>query len=95
MTKRDLAVKIANKTRMKQSDVVTVIQMTLDEIADELANGGNIELRNFGIFEVVVRKSRIGRNPKMPSTEVTIPERCVVKFRAGKKLKARIEAHNQ
>lgn len=91
MTKRDLVVKIANETGFIQADVGEVVQHTLDYIADELAAGENIELRNFGVFEIKIRKSRKGRNPKQPTDEVVIPERSVVKFRAGKELKERVE----
>ncbi|MBQ9338106.1 MAG: integration host factor subunit beta [Lentisphaeria bacterium] len=90
MTKRDLVVKIAADTNLIQSDVAAVVQKTLDYIADELVEGRNIELRNFGVFEIKVRKSRKGRNPNKPEIDVTIPERAVVKFRAGKELKERI-----
>lgn len=91
MTKRDLVVKIASETGLTQSDVAAVVQKTLDYMADELSLGNNIELRNFGVFEVKVRKSRKGRNPNAPENEVVIPERVVVKFRAGKELKERVE----
>jgi nucleoid DNA-binding protein len=91
MTKRDLVVKIANETGFIQADVAEVVQHTLDYIADELASGENIELRNFGVFEIKIRKSRKGRNPKQPKNEVVIPERAVVKFRSGKELKERVE----
>ncbi len=94
MTKRDLVVKIASETDLTQNDVATVVQKTLDYMADELAEGKNIELRNFGVFEVKVRKSRKGRNPNDPENEVIIPERVVVKFRAGKELKARVDKIN-
>ena len=67
-----------------------VVQKTLDYIADELAAGRDIELRNFGVFEIRVRKGRKGRNPKVPQITVPIPERKVVKFRAGKELKDRV-----
>ena len=90
MTKRDLVVKIAADTNLIQSDVAVVVQKTLDYIADELVAGRNIELRNFGVFEIKVRKIRKGRNPNKPKIEVTIPERAVVKFRAGKELRERI-----
>ena len=90
MTKRDLVVKIAADTNLIQSDVAVVVQKTLDYIANELVEGRNIELRNFGVFEIKVRKSRKGRNPNKPEIDVTIPERAVVKFRAGKELKERI-----
>lgn len=39
------------------------------------------------MLEVQRRKSRIGRNPNKPEAEVVIPERAVVKFKAGKILK--------
>ena len=58
MTKRDLVVKIAADTNLIQSDVANVVQKTLDYIAEELVAGRNIELRNFGVFEIKVRKSR-------------------------------------
>lgn len=75
MTKRDLVVKIAADTNLIQSDVANVVQKTLDYIAEELVAGRNIELRNFGVFEIKVRKSRKGRNPNKPEVTVAIPER--------------------
>jgi nucleoid DNA-binding protein len=91
MTKRDMAVRIADETGLTQNDVADVIQKTLDSIADELIAGRNIELRNFGVFEVKIRKSRKGRNPNRPKNEVVIPERVVVRFRPGKDLKEKVE----
>ncbi len=37
-----------------------------------------------------IRKSRIGRNPNKPETDVVIPKRAVIKFKAGKELKAQL-----
>lgn len=90
MTKRDMVVKIANETKLTQTDVSEVVQKTLDYVASELTKGRTVELRNFGIFEVKVRKARKGRNPNKPKHEVIIPERAVVKFRAGKFLKDKV-----
>ena len=67
------------------------VQLTLQAIADALAEGRNVELRNFGVFEVQIRKSRIGRNPNKPETDVVIPTRAVIKFKAGKELKASLQ----
>ena len=92
MTKRDLVGKIADVTQLHQEEVMTVVQKTLDYIAEELADGRCVELRNFGVFEIDVRRERKGRNPKKPANEVVIPERAVVKFRAGKVLKERVES---
>jgi hypothetical protein len=44
-------------------------------------------LRNFGVFEVKVRKARVGRNPNAPETDVPIPQRAVVKFKPGKEMR--------
>ena len=94
MTKRDLVVRIAKETGIIQSDVADIVQRTLDSIAAELIAGNDIELRNFGVFEIKVRKERKGRNPNKPQDVVKIPERAVVKFRAGKDLKEAVEKLN-
>ena len=56
-----------------------------------LVAGRNVELRNFGVLEVQVRKARIGRNPNKPEAEVVIPQRAVVKFKSGKILKQQLK----
>ncbi len=90
LTKRDLVVRISNETGLIQQQVLDVVQKTLDYIAEALAKGDKVELRNFGVFEIKVRKARVGRNPNAPETDVPIPERAVVKFKAGKEMKAAV-----
>jgi nucleoid DNA-binding protein len=87
LTKRDLVLRISEDTEMPQQQVFDIVQRTLDEIVISLAKGEKVELRNFGIFEVRVRKARIGRNPSEPEIKVPIPERSVVKFKAGKEMR--------
>ena len=91
LTKRDIVLGIYEETDFPQKEVRETVQRTLDAIADALIQGRNVELRNFGVFEVQVRKSRIGRNPNKPETDVVIPTRAVVKFKAGKELKTRLQ----
>ncbi|OGV38858.1 MAG: integration host factor subunit beta [Lentisphaerae bacterium GWF2_45_14] len=88
--KHDFVVKIANEIGMTQACVADIVQKTLDCLANEVATGKSIELRNFGVFEVVVRKARVGRNPKDPEKDIVIAARTQVKFRAGKELKERL-----
>lgn len=90
MTKRDLVVRISKETGLIQQDVFAVLQKTLDYIIESLAKGVTVEFRNFGVFEVRVRKSRIGRNPNKPTHTVVIPTRKVVKFKMGRIMKARV-----
>jgi nucleoid DNA-binding protein len=87
MTKRDLVIRISNETGLVQQQVLDVIQKTLDYISAALAQGKKVELRNFGVFEVKVRKARVGRNPNAPETDVPIPQRAVVKFKPGKEMR--------
>jgi nucleoid DNA-binding protein len=90
LTKRDLVVHISEDTGQIQQQVLDVVQRTLDYISEALVRGDKVELRNFGVFEVKVRKARIGRNPNEPDQDVPIPERLVVKFKAGKELRAAV-----
>jgi nucleoid DNA-binding protein len=87
MTKRDLVVRISEETGLVQQDVLNVVQKTLDYIGAAVAHGVKVELRNFGVFEVKVRKARVGRNPNAPAADVRIPPRAVVKFKPGKEMR--------
>lgn len=92
LTKREIVLKIHSQLQdLPQKGVLDVVQMTLDTIAEALKSGRNVELRNFGVFKIQHRKSRIGRNPNQPEKDVIIPARTVVKFIAGKNLKDQIE----
>ena len=91
LTKREIVLAIYGKTGLLQQEVVTTVQMILDVIQKALAEGRNVELRNFGVLEVQIRKSRIGRNPNKPQAEVVIPKRAVVKFKSGKILKQQLK----
>lgn len=90
LTKRDMVVKIAEQVGITQQQTFAVIQRTLDHISESLAEGNNVELRNFGVFEVKLTKQRIGRNPNKPETDVVIPARATVKFKPGKIMRQRV-----
>src|SRR5438045_1605298 len=90
LTKRDLVVRISEDTGLIQHEVLQVVQKTLDSIADALAKGDKVELRNFGVFEVKTRKARVGRNPNSPDTDVPIPQRSVVKFKPGRQMRIEV-----
>jgi integration host factor subunit beta len=92
MTKKDLVQSISQKLKMHPNDVQNVIQSFLDSMTDTLAQGNRLEFRDFGVFEIVERKQKIGRNPKQANVAIVIPARKAVKFTAGKKMKMLIEA---
>lgn len=90
MTKKDIIMKISDDTNLKQVEVKEVVQRTFDIIIDCLRTGDKIELRNFGIFKVKTRKGRLGRNPRTGDS-VTIPDKKVVSFKPGMKMKIDVE----
>ena len=91
LTKREIVLEIYRKSGFPQKQIVDTVQQTLDIVQKALAGGRNVELRNFGVLEVQVRKQRIGRNPNKPEAEVVIPQRAVVKFKSGKILKQQLK----
>lgn len=86
MTKRELVIRVANKLGMTQNDVAKIVESVFETISLKLAEGERWELRDFGVFEVKTRASRIGRNPRT-GAQVPVPERKVVTYRPGKKMK--------
>ncbi|MEI6196296.1 MAG: HU family DNA-binding protein [Verrucomicrobiota bacterium] len=90
LTKRDLVTRISEDSGLTQAQIMDVVQKTLDYITAALAKGDKVELRNFGVFEVKVRKARVGRNPNRPEIDVPIPARSMVKFKMGKVMRAEV-----
>src|ERR1700721_2589442 len=90
LTKRDIVLKISNDTGLVQKQVFEVVQRTLDLITDNLARGDDVELRNFGIFEVRLTKERVGRNPNKPGSSFKIPPRETVKLKEGKIMRQKV-----
>lgn len=91
ITKKKLVQMISQQQGVHPNEVRNVIQAFLDQMADYLSHGDRIEFRDFGVFEIVERKQKIGRNPKNASVPIVIPARRAVKFTAGKKMKVMIE----
>lgn len=89
MTKRDIVVTISKKTGIKQITVKEIVQAVFDTIFQALKEGKNIEIRNFGVFKVKIRKPRKGRNPRTGEF-VPVPERKIVVFKPGREMKAQI-----
>lgn len=92
VTKKKLVQVISQDKGLHPNDVRDVIQSFLDRMTDFLARGDRLEFRDFGVFEIVERKQKIGRNPKNASVPIVIPARKAVKFTPGKKMKKMVEA---
>jgi len=89
MTKHSMVEQIAKRMNLPQTDVKRIVQMVLDGITEVLVAEGRLELRNFGVYEVKVRKPRKARNPKTGES-VMVPSRKAVTFSAGKFMADRV-----
>jgi DNA-binding protein HU-beta len=86
ITKKDMVMRLAAKTGVDKNVCRNVLQTFLDEVVSDVCRGNRVEFRHFGVFAPVPRKGRVGRNPKT-GTEVNVPPRMGVRFRAGQTLR--------
>ena len=98
MTKTDLIDAVAEETGLTKKDTGKVLNTTIETVMDYLGeeaknsedNRDNVQIIGFGTFEVSDRAERKGRNPQT-GEEITIPERKVPTFRAGKTFKESVD----
>jgi len=90
ITKRELCERIAKKTDTSQVVTKDIIQMFLDEIANELAQGNRMEFRNFGVLDTRLQQASKARNPRTNEV-VFVPERAVVTFKVGKEMNGKAQ----
>jgi hypothetical protein len=55
-----------------------------------LGEGQRVEFRDFGVFEVKVRRARSAHNPRTLE-KVMVPARRTVKFKPGRLMKERVD----
>jgi nucleoid DNA-binding protein len=80
MTKKELAINIANKCDISQANATAMIDMVMDSIRETLEEGEEVILRGFGSFKPVVSASRSGRNLRTQE-RVTIPAKVRIRFK--------------
>ena len=91
MTKSELIARLADRfPQLVAKDADYAVKMILDAMADSLAKGDRIEIRGFGSFALNYRPPRVGRNPKS-GDKVSVPEKYVPHFKAGKELRERVD----
>jgi nucleoid DNA-binding protein len=91
MTRDDIAVNLSKKVGLRRREARVIIDRIFEDISECLKRGEDITFRGFGTFRLKRQKARLGRNPRKPEIEVHIPERKVVHFKAGRKLKEMVK----
>ena len=90
MVKSELVQKLCNMyVNIPHADIEKILDIIIFEIIEALYRNEAVEIRGFGRFKTVVRKARIGRNPKNFKT-VQIPEKKAIKWKMSKILFRRL-----
>ena len=83
-TRSELALELSRRLALPVDRAKGIVDQTLDVLTEAMAAGKKVEFRGFGIFDVVQRKPKIGRNPKNPAAgQYLIPARRMIRFRVG------------
>ena len=91
MTRSELITKLAARfPQLTRADAETSVLVILDRIADQLAHGGRVEIRGFGVFKINIRPARRGRNPKT-GERVDVPAKPAPHFKPGMELRALVD----
>ncbi len=80
LTKATMVNYLNENIGLSKRECQVFFEVFIDIISDELISQKDVKIVNFGIFKVIKKKSRVGRNPKT-KVEVMISERNVIKFR--------------
>ena len=91
MNKVELIAAIAEAADLTKKDAEKALKAFTDVVAEELKNGGKVQVVGFGTFEVSERAAREGRNPQKPDEKIAIPATKVPVFKAGKVLREEIK----
>src|SRR5439155_13210177 len=94
VTKKEIVKQISERIGLTQLKTKEIVQQTFDAIVDTLIEAGRIELRNFGVFEVKMRKARKARNPRT-GERVDVEPKKVVTFKPGKEMEERVRREAQ
>ena len=89
MNKAGLIEELAVIEGVTEKEAYTIVNMIFDDFTKTLKEGGRIELRGFGSFTVRKYDGYMGRNPKNGKA-IKVEEKKLPYFKAGKRLKARV-----
>ncbi len=89
MTKAELVSQVADKAGLTKREAEKAVEAITEAVNQALVSGGRIQVRGLGIFEVVQRAAKVGRNPRT-GQRVTVPARRAVRFRPARSLRASV-----
>ena len=89
LTKREIVNSIYMQIGYSKKVAESILDDFFDIIFQSLKKNEKVKIAKFGTFEVRLKKSRVGRNPKTKENKI-ISARKVILFKASKELKKKI-----
>lgn len=89
MNKQDLAIDVAVKFFLTQTESEKIIEFVFKKMAEDLKKGKRVYFRGFGTFKKIKRKARSVRHPKTKKM-MSIPAHWTVKFTPSEALQKKM-----
>ena len=86
MIKNDIALAIEKKSEFNRAKSLAVVESILDSLKAALSRNEKVEIRGFGSFRVVAKKTGFGRDIRRQK-QIRIEKGRRIKFRPGQELK--------
>ncbi len=86
VTRLDVAEAIYSEIGLSRKDSNDILDMIINEIVKELAQGNDVKLSSFGTFSLRQKNARTGRNPKT-GVEAVITPRKVISFKPSQTMR--------
>jgi integration host factor subunit beta len=87
MIKNEIALAIEKRSEFNRAKSLLIVGAVLDSLKAALTNKEKVEIRGFGSFKVVAKKTGFGRDIRRQK-QIRIEKGHRVKFRPGQELKA-------
>jgi nucleoid DNA-binding protein len=91
MIKNDIAFAVERKTNFSRADSLLIVDRILSILKSALVRREKVEIRGFGSFRVVSKKTGFGRDIRR-GRQIMIEKGYRVKFRPGQELKASLNS---
>ncbi|MDR0356698.1 MAG: HU family DNA-binding protein [Deltaproteobacteria bacterium] len=91
MTKAELITQVAQESEITKIQAQKAVESVITSVVRSLKKDGRFPIFGLGVFEVVKRPKRKGRNPRT-GEEMVIKAHKAVKFRPAKSLKESINS---
>ena len=90
LTKAEISNHLSENVGLSKREAKEFVESFFEDIKSTLESGEVVKISGFGSFELKDKGERPGRNPKT-GEDIPIAARRVVTFRAGQKLKEKVE----